>query len=287
MSKRIARAVCLLLLAFLVAGCEERAPRFDAPLASGVITLPMLDSQRFNAMMSPAGLLAALRGSGTAVAVDAPGAGNALIVAHVLHARFEPVILGVDTTALEALVDGGYTLVVGSGFVSVFDPVSPLGLLQLNGQVRSELTPHGYTRILGVRDGELGIVGRRDYHRGLFESAIQVGPGVVEKGRLDIRPGERELPAYIRAFVATCSDRWLAGVAQTPMHLYDVGESLVGYFDSNSLVCDEVVNLSGDREALLALISDDRQSIAYFGNPTLPKASIVAFRAHPRQAGQI
>lgn len=274
---RITRAVCL-LLALLPAGCEERAPRFAAPLASGVITLPMRDSQRFDAMMSPAGLVAALQSSGTAVAVDTPTTGSTLIVAHVLHASFEPVILGVDTTALNALVDGGYSLVVGSGFVSVFDPVSPLGLLQLNGEVRSELTPHGYTRILGVRHGELSIIGRRDYHPGLFESAIQVGPGVVENGKLDIRPGERDLPAYIRAFVVTCSDRWLAGVAQTPMHLYDVGESLVEYFESNSLVCDEVVNLSGDREALLALISDDRGSVAYFGNPTLPKASVIAFR---------
>lgn len=270
-----------LLLAFLIAGCDERAPRFDAPLASGVITLPMRETQRFDAMMSPAGLVAALQGGSASVAVDTPGTGNTLIVAQLLHTRFEPVILGVDTTALDALIDGGYTLVVGSGFVSVFDPVSPLGLLQLNGEVRSELTPHGYTRILGVQDGELGIIGRRDYHRGLFESAIQVGPGVIEKGKLDIRPGERELPAYIRAFVATCADRWLAGIAQTPMHLYDVGASLVAYFENAGLICDELVNLSGDREALLALISDDRQSIAYFGNPTLPKASVIAFR--PRQ----
>ena len=282
---RTTRAACL-LLAFLIAGCEEPAPRFDAPLASGVITLPMPATQRFDAMMSTAGLVAGLQGSGTTVAVDTPGTDNTLIVAHVLHARFEPVILGVDTTALDALIDGGYTLVVGSGFVSVFDPVSPLGLLQLNGEVRSELTPHGYTRILGVGEGELSIIGRRDYHRGLFESAIQVGPGVVEKGKLDIRPGERDLPAYIRAFVATCSDRWLAGIAQTPMHLYDVGEALVKYFESNSLTCDEVVNLSGDREALLALISDDRGSIAYFGNPTLPKASVVAFRTRPATANE-
>ncbi|MDE0661830.1 MAG: hypothetical protein F4029_08255 [Gammaproteobacteria bacterium] len=273
----------VLVLAILLTGCEEPAPRFEAPLASGVVTLPLLDTQRFDAMMSAAGLVAAFQGSGTAVAVHAPGAGNSLVVAHVMRSRFEPVILGANTIALDALMDGGYTLVVGSGFVSVFDPVSPLGLLQLDGEVQSELTPHGYTRILGVGDGELSIIGRRDYHPGLFESAIQVGPGVVERGKLDIRPQERELPPYIRAFVATCDDRWLAGIAQAPMHLYDVGESLVTYFASNSLACDEVVNLSGDREALLALISDDRESIAYFGNPTLPKASVVAFRARRAQ----
>ena len=274
---RAIRATCL-LLAILLSGCEERAPRFEAPLASGVVTLPMPPTQRFDAMMSPSGLVAAFQGSGTAVTVDTPGAHTSLVVAHAMRSQFEPVILGADTIALDALIDGGYTLVVGSGFVSVFDPVSPLGLLQLDGEVQSELTPHGYTRILGVRDGELSIIGRRDYHPGLFESAIQVGPGVVERGKLDIRPRERDLPPYIRAFVATCADRWLAGIAQAPMHLYDVGESLVTYFANNSLVCDELVNLSGDREALLALISDDRRSIAYFGNPTLPKASVVAFR---------
>ncbi|MYA15600.1 MAG: hypothetical protein F4Z28_01915, partial [Gammaproteobacteria bacterium] len=137
---RAIRATCL-LLAILFSGCEERAPRFEAPLASGVVTLPMPPTQRFDAMMSPSGLIAAFQGSGTAVAVDTPGMDASLVVAHLKRSQFEPVILGADTIALDALIDRGYTLVVGSGFVSVFDPVSPLGLLQLDGKVRSELTP--------------------------------------------------------------------------------------------------------------------------------------------------
>ena len=267
-----------LVAALALAGCGDPAPRFDAPLASGVLTLPMPDTQRFDARLSSEGLLAAFQGGGGMISVDGLGEANSLLVAHVPHAAFEPFILGVETPALDALVAGGYTLVVGSGFVSVFDPVAPLGLLQLNGEVRSALTPHGYTRILGVRAATLHVIGRRDYHPGLFESAIQVGPGVVEAGRLDILPRERELPPFIRAFVATCEDRWLVGVAQTPMHLYDVGKTVLETLDARGLACDELVNLSGDREALLAMMSDDRQSIAYFGNPTLPKASVVAFK---------
>ena len=73
-------------------------------------------------------------------------------------------------------------------------------------------------------------------------------------------------------------DRWLAVVAQTPMHLYDLGEWLLRYFEAGNLRCSEVVNLSGDREALLAIFDADGNSIAYFGDPTLPKASIVAFK---------
>ena len=271
-------ALGLLIVGGVLSGCDEPAARFEAPVASGVLTLPVRETQQFDAMMSNAGLHAALQGSHAAIEVGGLGESSQMLLAHVPKDRFEPVILGVETTALDALVDGGYALVVGSGFVSVFDPVSPLGLLQLNGEVLSEVTPHGYTRILGVSEGMLRIIGRADYHPGLFESAIQVGPGVVEGGKLDIRPSERELPAYIRAFVVTCQDRWLAGVAQTPMHLYDVGSQLVELFEQEGLACDEVVNLSGDREALLALSSDDGNSIAYFGNPGLPKASVVAFR---------
>ena len=265
-------------VAALLGGCEnEPAPRFEAPLVSGVVTLPKPETQRFDALLSPAGTLAALRGSDGRFRVDAADADSSLIVAHVTREDFEPTVLG-GVSALDAVMERGHELVVGSGFVSVFNPVSPLGLLQLDGKVESEPMRHGYTRILGVRSGGLGVVGRSDYHPGLFESAVQVGPGIVQSGKLDILQRERDLPAYIRAFVATCDDRWLAGVAQQPMHLYDLGEQLLSYFEAEGLSCDEVVNLSGDREALLAIMSNDGKSVAYFGNPVFPKASVIAFR---------
>lgn len=235
----------------------------------------MPETQRFDALLSADGTLAALHGSDGRLRVDPVGA--AILVAHVPRADYEPSILGLGVSALEAVRERGYRLVVGSGFVSVYNPVEPLGLLQLNGTVESDPTPHGYTRILGVRAQGLSVVGRRDYHPGLFESAVQVGPGIVQSGKLDILQRERNLPAYIRAFVATCADRWLAGVAQEPTHLYDLGEQLIAYFEAEALACDEVVNLSGDREALLAIMSSDGKSVAYFGNPSLPKASIIAF----------
>lgn len=257
-------------------GCrDEPAPRFEAPLVSGVVTLPMPSTQRFDTSLSGAGTLAALRGSDPRLAVDLVD--DAVLIAHVSRDDYESSILGMGVSALEAIVERGGRLVVGSGFVSVFNPVSPLGLLQLDGKIESELTPHGYTRILGVRAGGLAVVGRSDYHPGMFEAAVQVGPGIIQSGKLDILQRERNLPPYVRAFVATCEDRWLAGIAQRPTHLYDLGELLLAYFEAETLACDEVVNLSGDREALLAIVSHDDRSVAYFGNPTLPKASIIAF----------
>lgn len=274
-----ATAVVAALVALAaLAGCQEPAPRFEAPIVSGVITLPMPDSQRFDARLSPAGLFGALGQSHPAISVEAIDDDAGILVAHLPFEAFEAAILGTGVRPL-AVLQEGHALVLGSGFVSVFDPVKPLGLLQLDGETKSELAPRGYTRILGARNGRLAIVGRDDYHPGLFESALQVGPGIIQRGRLDILQRERKLPAYIRAFVASCEDSHLAGIAQVPVHLYDLGAALTGYFEARGLTCDEVANLSGDREALLTLSSADGQSIAYFGNPTLPKASVIAFMA--------
>ena len=262
----------------IVAGCEEQpAPRFDAPLVSGIITLPLRETQRFDTQLSQQGLLAALQGVDQPhLSVDEAHAG--LIVVELPHAHFEAAILGLGAVAVEALLHGGYAVVLGSGFTNVFNPVQPLGLLQLAGEIKSPPTPHGYTRILGASAGDLAVIARDEFHSGMFEAAIQVGPGIIQDGRLDILQRERQLPAHIRAAAATCDDRWLAVVAQTPMHLYDLGEWLLRYFEAGNLRCSEVVNLSGDREALLAIFDADGNSIAYFGDPTLPKASIVAFK---------
>ena len=269
----------------LICGCEEPAPRFEAPLASGVVTLPMPATQRFDGRLSAAGLVAALRAGGNADLEVAPLADDAgAFVVALPRARFEATVLGGGVVALDVLAQGGHALVLGSGFTSVFNPVLPLGLLQLDGEVASEPARHGYTRVLGTRDGALAVIHVGTWHQGLFDSAMQIGPGIVEAGRLDIRPTERQRPAYVRAFVATCPEHYLAGIAQTPMHLYDLGQLLLAYFERFGRACDEVANLSGDREALLAVAGADRRTIAYFGNPMLPKASIVAFRRHPPPA---
>lgn len=275
----VGRRTGIVVVAALIAACQEPAPRFEAPLASGVVTLPMPATQRFDGRLSASGLVAALRAGGNEdleVAALAEDAG-AFVVA-VPRAGFEAAVLGRGAVALDALLRDGHALVLGSGFTSVFNPVAPLGLLQLDGEVVSEPARHGYTRVLGARDGELAVIHVGTWHRGLFDSALQVGPGIVEAGRLDIRPTERQRPAYVRAFAATCRDYYLAGIAQTPVHLYDLGQLLLAYFERTARACDEVANLSGDREALLAVAGGEGRTVAYFGNPTLPKASIVAFR---------
>ena len=196
------------------------------------------------------------------------------------HQHFEPVIVGVGDRSRGGVtargqVSSGMRVVLGSGFVSEFRPIAPLGLLQIEGTVVSELSSHGYTRIIGLRDGVLDIIGRADYHRGLFTSAMQVGPGVVELGKLDISERELNLPAHFRAFVARCDASTLVGITLQPMHLYHLGGDLLATFEAEDLNCTEVANISGDLEALLAVRSGGQT--LYIGEPDSPKASLIGW----------
>lgn len=202
------------------------------------------------------------------------------VILELKHQRFEPAIVGVGDRSWGGVtargqISSGMSVVLGSGFVSELRPIEPLGLLQIDGTVVSELSNHGYTRVVGVRDGAIDIIGRADYHRGLFTSAMQVGPGVIELGKLDIRERELKLPAYFRAFVAACDASTLVGITLRPMHLYRLGGDLLATFQAAGLDCAEVANISGDLEALLAVRSGERT--LYIGDPDSPKASLIGW----------
>ena len=206
--------------------------------------------------------------------------GDNAIALELDHQRFEPVIAGVGNRSRGGVtargqMSSGKRVVLGSGFVSEFRPIAPLGLLQIEGTVVSELSNHGYTRIIGLRDGVLDIIGRADYHRGLFTSAMQVGPGVVELGNLDISERELNLPAHFRAFVARCDASTLVGITLKPMHLYHLGGDLLATFEAEDLNCTEVANISGDLEALLAVGAGEQT--LYIGDPDSPKASLIGW----------
>ena len=274
----------------LLAGCgdpvPERLPQSTpvSTLVAGVAPVPVR-RLRGETPLSPEALIKALRnGQPPGVQLHVlPDDGPArLLFLTVELERFEPVILGVDgrgrgPSASDAIARHDAVLVIGSGFVANYQPLTPLGLLQVDGVERAPLQRHGYTRVLGLRAGRLGVVGRGEFHRGLFEAALQVGPGVIEASQLDINETELKLPAYLRSFVASCGSVALAGISLEPMHLYHLGRELLDYFPRAGLACDELVNLSGDREVVLALAPTSRE-LVYFGYPNQPKAALLAFR---------
>jgi hypothetical protein len=63
-----------------------------------------------------------------------------------------------------------------------------------------------------------------------------------------------------------------------PAHLFSVGRALLEAVPG----CDEVVNLAGDREAVLAL-SDGRRSV-WLGRPETAKVALVALVQRPALA---
>ena len=69
----------------------------------------------------------------------------------------------------------------------------------------------------------------------MYDSAIQLGPGVVEQGLLDISERDLRRPRYLRAFLATCGSVAVVGVSLRPMHLYTLGQRLLVFFNAEGL----------------------------------------------------
>ena len=262
-----------------LAGCDRGAE--EAPRHTPATSLPgtVLHADGTAARVPPdAWAEAAGQLADDLQGIDVHRTDGALVLA-IEHGSFEPAVLsrrGRGRLTGRAALVAPTAVVVGSGFVSEFQSLEPLGLLQVEGEIVSPVSRHGYTRILGVGNGRLAVLARREYHRGLLESALQVGPGVIEDGALDIAPRERNLPAYFRAFAATCDGRDLAGISTRPMHLFDLGNELLALFAATGFDCSEVANLSGDREALLGLRGRERTFIV--GHARSARAALVAFR---------
>ncbi len=215
---------------------------------------------------------------GTEVSLLAAGLDEPMLLVKIQLDAFEPVLLGGGRglSALQALES--VQLVVGSGFVSQINSLAPVGLLQIDGRTLSDLQVHGYTRILGIRPEGLGILGHREFHPGMYDSALQVGPGVVEQGLLDITERDLTRTKYLRTFVATCDRIAVVGATQRPMHLFTLGQRLLEFMQADGMTCDEVVNLAGDREIILAMTSEDRSRTVYIGHPKTAKAALVGFK---------
>ena len=202
-----------------------------------------------------------------------------LLIAELDPALYAPQLVASPATGVtpeDAITSSGSTVLIGSGFVMDAASLAPVGLLQVDGNVLSPVQDHGYTRILGARDGSLGVMHRSQFQTPMFDSALQVGPGIVEQGKLDISERDLQRPKYFRSFVAVCEQRWLVGVSLYPANLYTLGQTLLADIESRGYRCSDVVNLAGDRQAVL-LINSARGTY-HHGDPAAPKASLLGFR---------
>lgn len=269
------RTLLLALAVLGLLGCEEPpANRPGTPAVSvpfGSLPEPMENLRDRLADSGVTGLTTHFVGKGD----------DELLLIELDPAQFEPLLIGTPregTSAEAALRRHNLAVVLGSGFVAELRGLEPVGLLQVQGQTLSPLQGYGYSRILGINDQGMGVVHRDRYQRDLFHSALQAGPGIIEEGRLDISEADLRRPKYFRSFLAICSDRWVAGVSLAPAHLRTLGQTLADFFEASGWQCNDVVNLAGDRQAVLLLAATD-QIVIYHGDPSTYKASLLGFRS--------
>ncbi len=215
--------------------------------------------------------------------IGSPETGPVLIL-EIPLGSYEPVLVArpdSGVSPLAAAEDMRLSVVLGSGFVSHTHALQPVGLLQEGGVILSPLQIHGYTRILGINDEGFGVVHRSEYQPHLFHSALQAGPGIIEAGKLDISERDLRRPKYYRSFLAICADAALAGISTEPTHLRTLGQSLIQFFDQKSMSCDEVVNLAGDRQAVLVARRDNGEYL-FHGDIHNNRVSMIGFRSAPR-----
>ena len=279
------QSLVAMLLLSLLAACDE-TPITRAPSAPATELIASLITGKTVAEISAADVTSILQSPlrpGLSAWELADPDGRLVVIA----ARFNllrPRLLGVTASEPQGVIpadlvgDDATAVLIGSGFVSELMALKPLGLLQIEGEVVSRIQRHGYTRVLGVGEQKLGVVDHLQYERGLFPSAMQVGPGVIEQGKLDISERDLERPAYFRALVATCGDATLFVASLTPMHLHGIGRSVLKFANEQGLTCDELVNLAGDREALLGVRLADARML-FIGNPRTSRAALVVLES--------
>ncbi len=265
-----ARAVLAALLAMLLA-CAEPADE-DAPT-----TLP--SGARPVASGGFLELAFALSHPALDLALVDNGLHDRTLFALLDLRQLEPQLIhaaGEGVTVARAMEEDGLFLALGSGFVTQLDTLQPLGLLQAGGEVLSAVEPHGYTRILGIGDNGLQVVHKDTYDPGLFQSALQLGPGIIESGELDISERDLKRPKYYRSVLALCGNTVAAGISLVPINLRTLGQSALEHLASRGLTCEEMVNFAGDRQAVLALRDGDR--LLYHGDIDAEKVSLIGFR---------
>ncbi|MEM7077439.1 MAG: hypothetical protein AAF513_02315 [Pseudomonadota bacterium] len=269
-------SLILVGLLFALSGCHDAAPPLPEGVAPPVQTVPR-------------GSTPESAGFGALAKVQRPGvdfvqldAGIPVWLTVLERARFSPGLVGAPAQGISVATllaqdeteDG--LLIIGSGFVSQLHSLRPVGLLKQRDRVLNPLLAYGYTRILGVDPAGLSVIHKDHYEPGLFASALQVGPGIIEDGRLDIAARDMEKTPYFRSFIALCDSHWVLGISQAPSNLYNLGAALLNWAKNRGLSCQEMVNLAGDRQAVFA--ARFAGTTYFHGDTSTAKVSLLTFR---------
>lgn len=212
--------------------------------------------------------------------------GGVAILAELDSTRFRPQVVGVTPeqptgrSALGALNKNNADLVLGSGFLERFYPVTPLGLLVVDGVEISQLSRgRPLSAILAVRKQEIALIPRDAYRPVGTLGAIQTGPWLIQDGVVGISSREPETrPPVTRAFFALCEQGvWLAGVTLDGVHLFHLANFLATPKANGGYACRQAVNLSGGGAEALVVRAREGGEPFLWGNANFRQASLIVF----------
>lgn len=179
-----------------------------------------------------------------------------------------------------AFYDTRCSVVLGSGYVVRYYPVTPNGFLKIDRKTINpvnmnsmDATQKGYSTIVGVMKGKIKIFPRNG-DPGAVEEGIQVGPTLVTNGHKDGLAHQHATRAFIGI---TYDNKILVGITTDRIDLNDIATFLANPPGKYAhMKCNTAVNLSGGGAE--ALIVKAGAKTFYYGNVELKGASQLTFK---------
>lgn len=173
--------------------------------------------------------------------------------------------------------DRSVTVLLGSGFVESFSPLTPNGFLKVKGQVINELKRQGYNGVVGVRKDNLELLSSTSQLYAL-DGGFQTGPFLVRDRRMVYNT---ELSSANikdnRAFIGTnVSGKIVAAVTEGPISLTELSQVLSSASTPSDLRCVTALNLSGGGSEAL-VVRGDNGTYHNYGSTSDHQSALIGF----------
>ena len=177
---------------------------------------------------------------------------------------------------LGLIANEGVKVVLGSGFVKNFYPITPNGFLKVNNKLVSELKREGYNGIVGSKNNELQLLRSVSPLISSLYDGFQTGPILIDEGVIKFRPtSDASREPYNRAFIAINNEgKIVAAITTEPVTLEALSEFLKSP-PFQDLKIKKAFNLSGGGSETLVVKINDK--VYKYGSYSLYESALIAF----------
>lgn len=167
-------------------------------------------------------------------------------------------------------------VVLGSGFVKSFYPITPNGFLKIDNKLINELKTSGYNGIVGSQNNKLQLLRSNSAGINTLKDGFQTGPILIEGGVVKFKPTtQNSMEKYNRAFIGiNTRGQLIAAVTTVPVTLQALSEFLTTS-PFPDIKCTQVINLSGGGSEVLVVKVND--NIYKYGSYSLYESALLVF----------